>query len=97
MAKGTGEREKDGVDVKQGSLAAYSIARDVSVLWISSPPPYCHLTPFSLFLALSVRSTFYLPSFSVSFRRDRPLWLFLFLLVAQFLSLTQPFLRSRSG
>lgn len=65
MDKGTGEREKDGVDVKQGSLAAYSIARDVSVLWISSPPPIA-TSPLSPSFSLSLyvpRSIFHLSLF----------------------------------
>lgn len=51
MDKGTGEREKDGADVKQGSLAAYSIARE-TCRFCESPPPSIATSP--LFLSLSL-------------------------------------------
>jgi len=65
MDKDTGEREKDGTDVKQGSLAAYSIARE-TCRFCGSPPPHCHLIPFSLFLSLSLYTFHVLSTVSLS-------------------------------
>ena len=74
--KGTREREKDGADVKQGSLAAYSIARETCRFSVDPLPPITtsplsFSLSLSLSLFLSVRFTFYLLSLSVSFRHDR--------------------------
>lgn len=67
MDKGTGEREKDGADVKQGSLAAYSIARE-TCRFCGSPsslPPIA-TSPLSPSFSLSLyvpRSVFRLSLF----------------------------------